>query len=169
MKGKVQFVKRYVETFLTQCEVTVMTFSFCRHCHLCVVTFDLAEVITHCSKLLGMASLHGHICCSKSDDVQMCLTLRSSGSSMGKFRCQKMHTGNWPLRSPDLSAADFFLSGCLKAKVFEAYHASIRNLKQSISQCIEAVPSSLLQHVMVCLARSSAECYGGNGGDGGHL
>jgi hypothetical protein len=88
---------------------------------------------------------------------------------MGKFRCRKMHAGNWPLRSPDLAAADFFLSGCLKAEVFEAYHASIRNLKQSISQCIEAVPSSLLQHVMVCLARSSAECYGGNGGDEGHL
>lgn len=46
----------------------------------------------------------------------------------------------WPARSPDLSMCDFFLSGYLKDKVFRHRPHTIEDLKQKITEEIEAIP-----------------------------
>ena len=46
----------------------------------------------------------------------------------------------WPARSPDLSMCDFFLWGYLKDKVFRHRPHTIEDLKQKITEEIEAIP-----------------------------
>jgi hypothetical protein len=40
----------------------------------------------------------------------------------------------WPVHSPDLSACDYFLWGCLKSKVFISKPTAIEELKQRIKE-----------------------------------
>jgi len=46
----------------------------------------------------------------------------------------------WPARSPDLSMCDFFLWGYFKDKVFRHRPHTIEDLKQKITEEIEAKP-----------------------------
>jgi hypothetical protein len=55
---------------------------------------------------------------------------------------------SWPARSVDLSACDFFPWGWLKSKVFQARPADLHNLKQRISDEINAIPPAMLLRVM---------------------
>jgi hypothetical protein len=91
---KFQFIKRYTETFLT---VQINCNDIFRWSPLSFLHFYIwpgREVITHCQKLLGLASVRGWLCCFNSDDVRTRLALRASGSPTGKFHCPKMHVGN---------------------------------------------------------------------------
>ena len=120
------------------------------HCCIC----PDREVIAHCQKLLGMASVHGWLCCFTSDDVRTCFALRSSGSSAGTSHCLKMCVGN--LASLLIWS---FSSRCHnglieKARMLETHCASIPDLKLWISQCIVALPKNSWR-MMTCLAKSS--------------
>jgi hypothetical protein len=55
---------------------------------------------------------------------------------------------SWPARSPDLSACVFFLWGYLKSKVFQTRPADLINLKQRISERINAISPAMLLRVM---------------------
>ena len=65
----------------------------------------------------------------------------------------------WPPRSPDLTPADFFLWGLLKSKVYKNTPRTIEQLKEAISQEIEAfnintlgiVFQNLEKRIQVCL------------------
>jgi len=46
----------------------------------------------------------------------------------------------WPARSPDLSMCDFFRWGYLKDKVFRHRPHTIEDLKQKITEEVEAIP-----------------------------
>jgi hypothetical protein len=71
---------------------------------------------------------------------------------------------SWPPRSPDLSAPDFFLLGCLKDKVFTHPLHTIEELKACIRHEVEAITPDLLRRVMgnctlrlqQCIAREGA-------------
>jgi hypothetical protein len=85
-----QFIERYTETFLT---VQINCNGIFRWPPLSFLHLYIGpgwEVIIHCLKLLGMASVHGWLCCFNSDDVRVHLALRASGSSTGKFHYLKM-------------------------------------------------------------------------------
>lgn len=57
---------------------------------------------------------------------------------------------NWPARSPDLTAPDFFLWGHLKARVFQTRPHSIQDLKNRIQAEVQEINETpgLLQSVM---------------------
>ncbi|KAJ4441392.1 hypothetical protein ANN_11247 [Periplaneta americana] len=57
---------------------------------------------------------------------------------------------NWPARSPDLTAPDFFLWGHLKARVFQTRSHSIQDLKNRIQAEVQEINETpgLLQSVM---------------------
>jgi len=54
----------------------------------------------------------------------------------------------WPPRSPDLSACDFFLWGCLKSKVYVRKPRTVDYLKVSIREEIAPVSQEMLVNVM---------------------
>jgi hypothetical protein len=58
---------------------------------------------------------------------------------------------SWPARSPDVSACDFFLWDYLKRKLFQTRQAYLDNLKQRISEEINAISPAMLLHVMECV------------------
>jgi hypothetical protein len=54
----------------------------------------------------------------------------------------------WPARSPDLNACDFFLWGYLKSKVDENKPRTPTDLKQNIRDEVAAASPTMLQRVM---------------------
>lgn len=65
---------------------------------------------------------------------------------------------NWPARSPDLSACDFFLWGYLKSKVFSNGPQTLNQLKHNIRTEINAIPIEMLERVMENLQVRLQEC-----------
>ena len=55
---------------------------------------------------------------------------------------------NWPARSPDLSAPDYFLWGYLKGKVYQERPHTIQQLKENIETEIQQIPRDMLHSVM---------------------
>jgi len=64
----------------------------------------------------------------------------------------------WPARSPDLSACDYFLWGCLKSRVFISKPRTIVELKQSIKEEIAEIPEEMTRHVMENLGVRLKQC-----------
>jgi hypothetical protein len=54
----------------------------------------------------------------------------------------------WPARSPDFNAYDFFLWEYLKSKVYEKKPRTTEDLKQNIREEVAAVSPTMLQRVM---------------------
>ena len=54
----------------------------------------------------------------------------------------------WPARSPNLNACDFFLWGYLKSKVYKKKLRTMVDLKQNIRDEVAAVSPTMLQQVM---------------------
>jgi hypothetical protein len=54
----------------------------------------------------------------------------------------------WPARSPDLNACDFFLWGYLKSKVYEKKPRTTEDLKWNIREEVATVSPTMLQRVM---------------------
>jgi len=54
----------------------------------------------------------------------------------------------WPPRSPDLSPADFYLWGHVKAQVYQSPVRSVRELKLRIRRAVAAIPADVLNSVM---------------------
>lgn len=55
---------------------------------------------------------------------------------------------DWPPRSPDLTAPDFFLWGYLKGKVYADQPKTLRHLKRNIGREIAAISAETLKKVM---------------------
>lgn len=70
----------------------------------------------------------------------------------------------WPSCSPDLTAPDFFLWGYLKNKVFSGAINNLNELKNRITEEIEAIPEEMLQRVMVNFSQRLQACIAENGG-----
>jgi len=51
----------------------------------------------------------------------------------------------WPARSPDLNACNFFLWGYLKSKVYEKKPRTAVDLKQNIRDEVAAISTTMLQ------------------------
>jgi hypothetical protein len=80
--------------------------------------------------------------------------------------CVISRRGNieWPVRSPDLNACDFFLCGYLESKVYEKKPRSTEDLKQNIREEVAAIPPTmLLQRVMQNFKKRLLECVDNNG------
>ena len=71
---------------------------------------------------------------------------------------------NWPARSPDLSACDFFLWGYLKTKVFANPPHTLDELKDSIRRHIAEIPLEMLRKVMQNFRSRLQECQQRGGG-----
>jgi hypothetical protein len=69
----------------------------------------------------------------------------------------------WPARSPDLSARDYFLWGCLKSKVLISKPTTIEELKQRIKEEITTIPEQMTCPVMENLRGRLEQCLR-NGG-----
>jgi hypothetical protein len=71
----------------------------------------------------------------------------------------------WPARSPDLSACDFFLWGCLKSQVFKAPAPhTVQQLKHRIQKEVKRIPVEMLQRVMGDDRKRLTDCVEWNGG-----
>ena len=71
----------------------------------------------------------------------------------------------WPSNSPDLTAADFFLWGYLKAQVFTHTLLDINSLKNAIRQETANVTQDTLRRVMASVPgrwQQCLDCHGGH-------
>jgi hypothetical protein len=69
----------------------------------------------------------------------------------------------WPARSPNLNACDFFLWGYLKSKVYEKKPRTKVDLKQNIRDEVAAISPTMLQRVMQNFQKHLRECVDNNG------
>jgi hypothetical protein len=69
----------------------------------------------------------------------------------------------WPARSPDLNACDFFLWGYLKSKVYDKKPRTTEDLKQNIREEVAAIPPTMLQQVMQNFQKRLRERVDNNG------
>lgn len=69
----------------------------------------------------------------------------------------------WPPRSPDLSAADYFLWGYLKAKVYADMPRNLQELKEAITAQIRAIDIDLCARVMRNFEERLQQCIAENG------
>jgi len=69
----------------------------------------------------------------------------------------------WPARSPDLNACNFFLWGYLKSKVYEKKPRTTEELKQNIRDEVAAISPTMLQRVMRNFQKRLRECVDNNG------
>ena len=69
----------------------------------------------------------------------------------------------WPPRSPDLNACDFFLWGYIKSKVYENQPRTAADLKQNIRNEVAAIPGVMLQRGMQNFRKRFQECVDNNG------
>ena len=74
-------------------------------------------------------------------------------------------TVKWPARSPDLTAADFFLWGHLKNKVYASNIATIDDLKCGIRLEVENINNDyeLLERVNVGILNRAERCIANEG------
>jgi hypothetical protein len=63
----------------------------------------------------------------------------------------------WPAKSPDLSACDFFLRGCLKGKVYTCRPNNVTVLKQPNEE-IQNIPDDMLRKVMADVRDRVEQC-----------
>jgi hypothetical protein len=71
---------------------------------------------------------------------------------------------NWPPRSPDLTAPDFFLWGYLKPQVYATKPRNVHELKQRIIAAVTEINVPLLERVMGDFVRRLHECVHRQGG-----
>jgi hypothetical protein len=71
---------------------------------------------------------------------------------------------NWPPRSPDLTAPDFFLWGYLKAQVYATKPRNVQELKERIVATVREINVPLLERVMGGFVRRLHECVHRQGG-----
>jgi hypothetical protein len=71
---------------------------------------------------------------------------------------------SWPVRSPDLSACDFFLRDYLKSNVYAHCPQNIAELKLGIREEIARVPVEMLCRVMGNMHSRLEECLRKGGG-----
>ena len=64
----------------------------------------------------------------------------------------------WPARSPDLTACNYFLWGFLKSKVFVTMPRNVSELKHRISEEIRAIQPDIIQKVMGNLIVRLKDC-----------
>jgi hypothetical protein len=70
----------------------------------------------------------------------------------------------WPAKSPDLNACDYFLWRYLKSKVYEKKPRTTEDLKQNIREEVAAIPPTMLQRVMQNFQkRLLGDCVDNNG------
>jgi hypothetical protein len=69
----------------------------------------------------------------------------------------------WPTRSPDLSMCDFFLWGYLKDKVFKHRPNTIEDLKEKITQEIEAIPIEMYRKSYANFRERLKQCIDADG------
>jgi hypothetical protein len=65
---------------------------------------------------------------------------------------------SWPGLLPDLSACDFVWWGYFKMKVFQTCSANLHNLKQRISDEINAIPAATLLRVVESFLKRVRQC-----------
>lgn len=70
---------------------------------------------------------------------------------------------NWPSRSPDLTAADFFLWGYLKERVYVNKPQTLQHLKNNIEAEIRALGRDILRGVMENTLQRALLCEAENG------
>jgi hypothetical protein len=70
----------------------------------------------------------------------------------------------WPPRSPDFTASDFFLWGYLKSKVYASKPNNLGDLKTAIRNEIQLISNETLAKVMAEVLVRSQECIRFNGG-----
>lgn len=71
---------------------------------------------------------------------------------------------NWPARSPDLTAPDYFLWGFLKSRVYCRKPRNIEELKEAIRLEVREIPHIMLQRVMANFIKRLEECIEMGGG-----
>lgn len=99
-------------------------------------------------------------------------TCHTSHASMNVLRClfpnrviSKNGDIQWPARSPDLSACDYFLWGYLKSRVFQSPPPrDIRELKERIIEEVTRIPAATIRNVMTNFRTRLEECVRQNGG-----
>jgi hypothetical protein len=69
----------------------------------------------------------------------------------------------WPPRSPDLSACNYFLWGYLKAKVYIDKPRTLEALSDAITQEIQVIPLAMLQRTMDNFSARLQRCLDNNG------
>jgi hypothetical protein len=69
----------------------------------------------------------------------------------------------WPARSPEHNACDFFLWGYLKSKVYEKKPRTTVDLKQNIRDEVAAISPTMLQRVMQNFQKGLRECVDNKG------
>ena len=71
---------------------------------------------------------------------------------------------DWPARSPDLTASDFFLWAYLKEKVYVNKRQTLDQLKNNIRQEIENIPVEILKKIMKNSIKRADLCRTAKGG-----
>lgn len=101
-------------------------------------------------------------------DGATCHTARSTMDYLRrKFLGRVISKGgdiDWPPRSPDLAAPDFFLWGFLKSKVYANKPKTIEELKNNIRDEIAAISSETLAHTMENAEKRAHFCLSNKGG-----
>ena len=69
----------------------------------------------------------------------------------------------WPPRSPDLTAPDFFLWGYLKEKVFASNPKKLAELKDKITEEIRRIDATTLERVMESVLSRARSCVAHKG------
>lgn len=74
------------------------------------------------------------------------------------------HRGqNWPARSPDLTAPDFFLWSYLKDRVYKEKHVNVETLKRAIVEECRKISPEMLHRVMHNGLMNRIKCIEFNG------
>jgi hypothetical protein len=71
---------------------------------------------------------------------------------------------NWPPRSPDLAAPDFFLWGYLKAQVYATKPRNVLEPKERVIATVREINVPLLERIMGNFVRRLHECVHLQGG-----
>ena len=72
---------------------------------------------------------------------------------------------NWPPRSPDLTAPDFFLWDYVKSQIYGTPTGTVKALKQRISECIRSIDAEVRRDsILVALRKRIEECGRRRGG-----
>ena len=75
----------------------------------------------------------------------------------------RFRDAEWPPRSPDLSACDFFLWGYLKEKVYAQRPHTVQQLKDYIREEIQEIPVNMVRKVMDNVRQRAEMCVKYNG------
>lgn len=76
---------------------------------------------------------------------------------------------NWPARSPDLSALDFFLWGFMKSIVYRTPVQDLQDLEQRIEQAVRQITPEMVANCKRSLLERARCCVQQQGGHFEHL